>query len=269
MKFDTLEKKCLYYRNLSDYRLLPNSHVIVMCDGRSFSKLIKNEFQKPFDDEFISMMNETAKYVCENVQCCKLCFVQSDEFSLYLTDFDTPQTESFFDYRLCKLLSIISSLATSKFNQLLTVYYLKKSQKQSLEDSICTISNQKLVQFDCKCWNVPNFNDVFAWFLYRQTDCIRNSKQQTSQTFLSSKKLVKLNTDEQIELLLSEKGIDWHTYSNDKKYGRFIYKQKVLCQNIELNTQYYRNKWIVYPAFQLTDDDGKENFKKIFNNIKK
>ena len=38
MNFKNLEDKCLYYRNLSDYRLVPNQYVIMMLDGRAFSK---------------------------------------------------------------------------------------------------------------------------------------------------------------------------------------------------------------------------------------
>ena len=221
MQFKNLEDKCLYYRGLTDYKLLPGSYVIVMLDGRSFSKLIKNKFEKPFDDNFIGMMNETAKYVCENVQGCKLAYVQSDEISLVLTDFDTPTTDAFFGYRLCKMQSIIASFATAKFNQLMLSHNLEKHSYDTLledgadtlysvKDAIRTVDNATLYQFDCKCWNVPNINDVFAWFLYRQIDCVRNSKQQAAQTYLSHSDLLGLDTDAQIQLLNNEKGIEWN-----------------------------------------------------------
>lgn len=42
-------------------------------------------------------MNETALYLCNNVQGCKFAYVQSDEISLILTDFETPETDSFLD----------------------------------------------------------------------------------------------------------------------------------------------------------------------------
>ena len=201
MYFKTLEQKCLYYRGLTDYKLLPNSYVIVMLDGKNFSRLVKNKFKKPFDDDFISMMNETAKYVCENVQGCKFAYIQSDEISLVLTDFDTPTTDTFFGNRLCKMQSIIASLATAKFNQLMFQYKLKKHDYErtkedsdlslyDIDDAINFIGEQDLFQFDCKCWNVPSINDVFAWFLYRQIDCVRNSKQQAAQAYLPHKKLL-------------------------------------------------------------------------------
>ena len=99
MKFDTLKQKCEFYRSLTDYKLMPNSYVLAMVDGHCFSKLIKNKFDKPFDDMFIKMMNETAKYLCENIQGAKFAYTQSDEISILITDFDTPMTDSFFGFR--------------------------------------------------------------------------------------------------------------------------------------------------------------------------
>lgn len=121
MKFNNLEDRMLYFRSMTDYKLYPNSYVLVMLDGRSFSKLIKNNYEKPFDKTFVSMMNEVSAYLLKNVGNCKFAYTQSDEITLVLTDFDTETTDSFFGYRLCKLLSIIPSLATAKFNQLTTL----------------------------------------------------------------------------------------------------------------------------------------------------
>ena len=121
MKFENIEDRMLYLRSLTDYKLMPNSYVMVMLDGRSFSSTIKKYFKKPFDDTFISIMNETARYLCERIQGCKFAYVQSDEISLVITDFDTPETDAFFSYRIEKILSLCASMATSKFNQLMTI----------------------------------------------------------------------------------------------------------------------------------------------------
>ena len=71
MRFNSLEDRMNYYRGLTDYKLMPKSYVMVMLDGRSFSTMIKNKFEKPFDNKFINMMNETAKYVCSKVEGAK------------------------------------------------------------------------------------------------------------------------------------------------------------------------------------------------------
>ena len=257
MYFKNLEEKCLYYRGLADYRLMPNSYVMVSLDGRGFSKAIKNKFEKPFDNDFIYMMNETAKYICNNIEGCKFAYVQSDEISLVITDFDTPTTDTFFGNRICKLQSIIASMASGKFNQLMILYRMKCGMGINPED---VIENCPVYQFDCRCWNVPTFNDVFAYFLWRQIDCVRNSKQQAAQTYFPHKELLGKSTDEQIKILLDEKGIDWNQYNDGEKYGRFIWKRKVLMNNIETGEIYQRNKWEVSPAFYLVEDKGREKF---------
>lgn len=123
MIFKTIADEANYYRDLTDYKLMGNGYVMVMLDGRSFSKMINNKFNKPFDKDFIKIMNETAKYLCENVYGCVLGYVQSDEISLVIKD--TNESDGFFGYRMCKILSILSSMATGKFNQLMTLYQLK------------------------------------------------------------------------------------------------------------------------------------------------
>lgn len=260
MNFDNLKDKCNYYRDLTDYRLLPNSNVIAMVDGRAFSKLIKKRFKLPFDDDFIYMMNETARYVCENVQGCKAAYVQSDEISFLITDYDTPESDAFFGYRLCKMQSIIASLATGKFNQLFAMYLLKNSPSTGADT---VIENMKLAEFDCKVWVVPSANDAYAWFLNRQLDCIRNSKQQAAQTYLPHKQLIGLDTDAQLAKLKDEKGIDWNTeYSDGKKYGRFI-TQRITMKSKVVNgetIEFERKVWAINDAFELNKEGSKALF---------
>jgi len=265
MRFKNLEDKCQYYRGLTDYRLLPNRDILVMLDGRSFSKLIKNNFKKPFDDDFIDMMNKTAQFLCENVQGCKFAYTQSDEISLLITDYETTETDTLFGGRLCKIQSILASLATSEFNRQFILYNIYHSDKRNIGAGDCVdiIEKMKMAQFDCKCWTVPNQNEAFAWFLYRQLDCVKNSKQQTAQTYLPHKQLVGHNADEQIEMCKNEKGIDWNNFEDSKKYGRFVYKV-----NKEMTTtlpsgeiiNFTRNKFTPVSAWDLTTEEGKAKF---------
>lgn len=266
MKFKNLEDKCLYYRGLTDYRIQGNNDIIVMLDGKNFSTLIKNNFKKPFDDDFINMMNQTAKFLCNNVQGVKFAYVQSDEISLLITDYDTPETDTPFGGRICKLQSILASLATSEFNRQFIRNRIFNKDNWSgvtfadLDQELC---DMKLAQFDCKVWTVPNQNDAFAWFLYRQLDCIKNSKQQTAQTYLPHKELVRHNADEQIQMVLEQKGIDWNTFIPDYKFGRFVYKIETLGtakDNKGNDVEFTRTKFTVVPALDLSEQYGKDKF---------
>lgn len=268
MKFDSLKEKCEYYRQLTDYRLLPNCYVIIFLDGRSFSSKIKKKFIRPFDDEFIGMMNKTAVHLVKNIQGCKFAYVQSDEISLVMTDFDTPTTDSFFGNRLCKLQSLIASMATAKFNNLMTIYELEKKSYEddspdhiySVNDAICCVQDMQLYEFDCKAWNVPTFNDVIGWLLYRQNDCIRNSKQQFAQHYLRHKDLMNKNVDEQIRMVAEQFGERWDALDPEQKYGRFVYRTtETYVSPINGNT-YTRSYPQVYGAYTLSDENLRNSF---------
>lgn len=273
MNFQSLKEKCEYFRSLSDYKLVPNSYVIIMLDGHSFSKLIKNKYKKPFDETFIDMMNETAKYLLQNVQGAKFAYVQSDEISILVTDFDTPMTDSLFGYRLCKIQSICAAMAASKFNQLALQNAFKEydSAHGAFKTPYDVVEGQNLVEFDCKAWAVPDYNTAFCHFLWRQNDCVRNSKQQAAQTYISHKELTGLDADAQIGLLMERENIDWNTAYNDgEKYGRLIYKEKRLFKNLVADTEarglagtdttfmreqeYIRNVWEAHYASPFADE---------------
>lgn len=240
----TLKEKCRDYQKVFDYYVDTSKPILVHIDGRSFSKLIKNKFDKPFDHKFIDMMNKTAEYLCKQIQGAKMAYVQSDEISIYIKK-DNPEGDVFFGGRLCKMISIISSLATGKFNQLMTAYHLSQGPK-SIEDTI-DIEEMPLYQFDCKVWNVDNENDVFAWFLFRNIDCVRNSKQQTAQTYFPHKKLMGLTADEQIEMLLQTYGRNWATFDDGEKYGRILYrteyKYNVLSPDAQMEYEALKDKY--------------------------
>lgn len=263
MNFKSLKEKCYYFRDLCDHRLMPNSYVLVMVDGRSFSNKIKSKFGKPFDTDFINMMNETARYVCNNIGGVKFAYTQSDEISFVITDFDTPDTDSTFGFRLCKLQSIIASLVTCKFNQLMYMYELGKERDTVFSDDkdiAVFLGELPMYQFDCKCWNVPNENEVYSWFLFRQLDCIRNSKQQASQTYLPHCMLVGKKCDEQIALLKAEKGIDWDNYNDGEKYGRFVAKKLFVAEMTDykgIPMKVERMKFSVEQGFPIHDEEGK------------
>lgn len=247
MEFNNLKEKCNYYRSLTDYKIDENKPILLMLDGRSFSHNIKKKFKLPFDKDFINMMNETAIYVCEKVQGVKFGYVQSDEISLFATK-SNENSDIFFNGRLTKILSIVASIATGYFNKLLMLHYFNNDIKK-LEDFTP-------LQFDCKCWNVENKNDVYAWFLFRQLDCIKNSKAIVAQSHYTYKELLNLHTDEMIDKLLKEKNISWYNDFNDgEKYGRFIYKEEIEFEN-EYG-KYTRNKFLSHDGFELNNNRNK------------
>ena len=274
----TLKEKCRKYQKRRDYHVDADKFIIAHIDGRSFSKMIKNKFQKPFDRDFINMMNETASYLCAMVQGVHLAYVQSDEISLLIKK-NTPESDVFFGGRLCKMQSIIASLATAKFNQLMAAKTIQNNMYEitlmdfedtedtvySPSDCVDTVLNMALCQFDCKVWDVDTANDAMAWLLFRNIDCVRNSKQQAAQTYLPHNTLLGLDSDTQIKMLLDEKGVDWNSFSVGEKWGRLIYREKkekthtFTNKNGETVTEtYVRNAWGPHDGLDLTVAENRQ-----------
>lgn len=264
MTQDTLKERMKALQKTRDYRLDKDKYVLVHIDGRAFSKMIKNKFKLPFDDIFMDMMDKTASYVCQNVQGAKLAYIQSDEITLVLTAFNIEGDEvhdsgAFFDYRLCKMQSIIASLATAKFNQLLALH--KINDAIDVIDASAKVEVMSLVQLDCKCWDVERYEDVFAWLKFRQNDCIRNSKQQFCQTYCPHKALLNLDTDKQVEYCKETTGKDWTILAPKYKYGRLVfrtlYETEVLNPKTKEMVKCIRSK---YEATEITEPFTYEQF---------
>ena len=71
------------YETRNRYYLQKRIPVMIRVDGRSFHTFTKG-FKRPFDDILIKSMQETMKYMCENIQGCVLGYTQSDEITLVL-----------------------------------------------------------------------------------------------------------------------------------------------------------------------------------------
>lgn len=147
------------------------------------------------------------------------------------------------------MLSIFASMATAKFNQLMMKYCMQMGYGINPGD---VIDRSPLCQFDCKCWNVPNMEKVMQWLVYRQNDCVRNSKQQFAQAFLPHKELLNLNTDEQVAKTIELKGKDWNQCTDGEKYGRYVYKQTIIIQSQMGDIE--RNKFQIFEGKYLTEN---------------
>jgi len=118
MKKDLLGSRMIEnYENRAKTYLTRRMPVLIRLDGKSFHTFTKG-MSRPFDKLLSETMQETTKYLCENIQGCKIGYTQSDEITLLLTDFDKLDTDAWFDYNVQKMCSISASLATLAFNMI-------------------------------------------------------------------------------------------------------------------------------------------------------
>ena len=141
--------------------------IIIRLDGCSFSTWTKN-LDRPFDPRMSNIMQKTVKAVMPRIQGCVFAFSQSDEISLFLRDYDTLTTESWFGANRQKIVSVSASMITAHFNQ--------EAAKMGLPPAY----------FDARAFILPK-EEVVNYFIYRQHDGLRNSVSMQAQSVLGHK----------------------------------------------------------------------------------
>lgn len=86
MDTSALAKRMKQYEAVPKNTLTRRTPVIIRVDGRAFHTFTRG-FKKPFDDVLMRAMQDTMKYLCENIQGCVLGYTQSDEITLILVDY--------------------------------------------------------------------------------------------------------------------------------------------------------------------------------------
>jgi tRNA(His) 5'-end guanylyltransferase len=189
-------------------------------------------------------MDKTAIELCKNIQGAKLAYVQSDEISILMTDFDDVRTSAWFDGNIQKIVSVSASIATSAFN--------------STHTSICSgVKHQ--ANFDSRVFTIPERHEVMNYFIWRQKDAVRNSIQMVAQSLYSHKELQNKSTNDLQEMIF-QKGINWNDYDDGLKRGRIAVKCKYFKDEVE------RTQWdIINPPIFTKDKEFLDNL--IIKNI--
>lgn len=211
-----------FYEERFKAKLLRRGYTIIRVDGKAFHTYTK-ELKRPFDEDLMNDMDETAVELCKNIQGAKFAFVQSDEISILLTDFDELTTQAWFDNEVQKIVSISASLATAYFNE----------ARRPRE------AHRKLAMFDSRVFQLPTKSEVANYFIWRQQDTVRNSISSVAQSLYSPKQLHGKNGSELQEMIF-QKGINWNDYVAKYKRGRVITKVGIADPIV---TDVVRYKW--------------------------
>lgn len=151
------------YENVFKHKLPERMPVIIRLDGRAFHTLTRGS-EKPFDLSFINLMNETALYLCKEIQNVQIAYVQSDEISLLLHNYKRLNSQSWFDNEIQKMCSISAGLTTAKFNRDYSFNIIKNFLKN--EDETIDCDSIPLAQFDSRCFVIPE-DEVCNYFIWR------------------------------------------------------------------------------------------------------
>lgn len=268
-----------FYETIPKTKLMRRCPVVVRLDMRAGHTFCRG-FERPFDEVFITSMQETAKYMCENVQGCVLSYQQSDEISLILVDYKKLNSSAFFDYEVQKICSITASMATMAFNKYFEeevrynsdIFYepWNHDEKEKKLFSSYFKSIKKGAMFDSRCFNIPK-EEVTNYIYWRQLDASRNSVQMVGQANFSDKELHKKTTNQIQDMLMTQKGINWNDFPTYQKRGSCCIKEVyyldkngevVPVEDSNKDDVTKRSRWIIdenIPIFKGEDRQYIEN----------
>ena len=216
-----------FYEKRTQDMLPRHIPVLMRLDGRAFHTLTKG-CERPFDKNLSDCMVAAALALCEEIQGAKCAYVQSDEISVLITDFDQDNTEAWFDYKVQKMCSISAAIASTVFSS----------------------KFGRIAHFDSRVFSVPRdmVAKVFSW---RQRDWSKNSLTMYASSFFNHKELQGKKAPDKHEMLY-EKGVNWADLPDCWKNGRFLTRKEVV-----LDSGIARKKWFCLeecPIFELLND---------------
>jgi tRNA(His) 5'-end guanylyltransferase len=194
MKFDELDDRMRVFETMNDLCVLPGLHMVARLDGRSFTRLTKEEhsFAAPFDQRFRDLMVETAEHLMTASGFRFVyAYTESDEISLLF-----GPDEDRFNRKLRKLVSILAGEASAKFSLLLGAVGV----------------------FDCRISQLPTVELVVDYFRWRNEDAHRNAlnahcywclRKQGASVTQATAKLEGLSIADKNELLFRQ-GINFN-----------------------------------------------------------
>ena len=214
-----------FYEQIPKTKLMRRTPVAIRIDGKAFHTFTRG-FQKPFDNVLMKTMQETTKYLCENIQGCVFGFTQSDEITLILIDYKKLTSLAWFDYEVQKMCSIAASMATMAFNKFFyqnAIVNYANIAKIDTPDYCAVLERaaEKGAMFDARCFNIPK-EEVTNLIYWRQLDATRNSIQMVGQAYFSHKELQGKMCNMIQDMLHEQKGINWNDYPTVCKRGTAV-----------------------------------------------
>ena len=269
-----------YYESIPKTKLMRRCPVVVRIDGKNFHTFTRG-FHKPFDAVLIKSMQETMKYLCENIQGCVLGYTQSDEITLILVDYKNLNSSAWFDYEVQKMCSISASMATMAFNKFFEQNVFEfdnllpskigmderdfRNIAQSYEVAV-----NKGAMFDARVFNIPK-EEVTNLVYWRQLDATRNSIQMVGQANFSHKELQNKSCNMIQDMLMNEKDINWNDFPTSQKRGTCCIKEEYYSDPIkgyedcDINPASIRTRWVIDEEIPIFKGEDRDYIEKLIN----
>jgi tRNA(His) 5'-end guanylyltransferase len=185
-----------------DFVLPIRCPAIIRIDGKAFHSFTKN-LERPFDDRLAEALDAVAVDLLKEIQNSRFAYLQSDEISILLIDYNRFDSQQWLGGRLQRMVSISASIATEGFAR----HFGPNAH------------------FDSRAFMLPR-EEIVNYFIWRQWDCVRNSIQMVARQYYSHKELISIDNDAAQEMIF-QAGNNWDDYPAYWKRGRIISKEGI------------------------------------------
>lgn len=229
------------YVDSSNYRLLTRVPIIIGINGRSFHK-VTSLLDKPYCLKLAESLLSTTVKLCMEVEGTLFAYQHNDEIIIVARNDQNQETSPWYDNRLQKICSITSSIVTQHFNM-----FASSSGLDLMGDAL----------FTSQVFVVPNITEAINTLVYKQQNNFHTSIQFACFYELLKKydkptikeMMYDLSTDEKIDLLKQECGIDFNEYHQSFRRGAACYKVPKVIEGV------VKNKWIVNTELPIFTKD--------------
>lgn len=229
MPVPKLKDRVETYQETTNYKILPKLPIIIIVNGRGFSKLT-SLLDKPFDLKLAECLYSTTQRLCAEIEGTVFAYSFNDEIILVLRNDQGENTQPWLNNNIQKICSIVSAYASVHFNDCATA-----AELNLMADPI----------FTAQVFPVPNITEACNFLIYKQQQNFLTSIQfacfyellkiYDKETIKNL--LIGLTIEEKIDLLMQEVEINFNQYPLEFRRGIAYYKvpklgEKSLIKNI-------------------------------------
>ncbi len=198
-----LNRRMRIYENATKQYLASKVPVIIKVKGNFFNKITNEDVIKK--KLFKQAIEISIQNVIKEMEGFKLAYSHNDEVIFLITDYDKDITQSWINYDVSRIVSIVSAKFNMMFNK-----HLNETTSLLNRDYI----------FQVKCFSVSE-NEIVNYFLWRAFDCQRNFLQNTCRMYYSSEEIYKKNLDEIVDMLFKVKDFSFNKLDAHFYMGSF------------------------------------------------
>lgn len=239
------------------------------CDGKQFKKFTKG-LDFPFDYAYRKAMERTMLKLCENIQCSKIGYTQSDEITIMFENpIDEEKNHLMYGGRVEKICSVVASMTTLYFNNFFKEEMDKKYKElinsktmDEYEDMQEILKEYEKIKkkfytavFDCRVFSLEK-KDYLLPFIWRFLDCKKNAIQMISRSVFSHKELNGKSLKEMKDMLL-EKGIMVNSFERKYLNGLITIKEDQTFYE-GTTRECIRKKWVLKDTIKFLEQKVRE-----------